>query len=246
LRARFYDPVTASFLSVDPALAQTGSPYAYASGNPLQLVDPLGLFSLPNPFADVKNVLNDTVKHLTRGGSVGDFLGTVDCNMFGGFFGDAKNAVGVTWGVASNDWGNTFTFLANNVNPINAMATYRAMSYAQATGGSCAFSAENMLFVCGGAEWHARGGTTLGSTFISEDPLDKLLDNPELLGHEEVHAFQEAVLGLPLFGSLYGLSEGTRSVAGAITPKEGDWGEGCNYWEELAGLTEGGYSQCEI
>ena len=46
LRARYYDPETASFLSVDPALAVSGSAYGYASGNPLQLVDPLGLFSL--------------------------------------------------------------------------------------------------------------------------------------------------------------------------------------------------------
>jgi hypothetical protein len=60
LRARFYDPVTASFLSVDPALAQTGSPYAYASGNPLQLTDPLGLWSLKGAWNSVKSAASAT------------------------------------------------------------------------------------------------------------------------------------------------------------------------------------------
>ncbi len=45
LRNRVYDPASASFLSVDPALAATGMPYAYTPGNPLQMIDPLGLYS---------------------------------------------------------------------------------------------------------------------------------------------------------------------------------------------------------
>lgn len=60
MRARFFDPVTASFLSVDPALAQTGSPYAHASGNPLQLVDPLGLFSFSKAWKSVKAAASAT------------------------------------------------------------------------------------------------------------------------------------------------------------------------------------------
>jgi RHS repeat-associated protein len=43
LRARYYDPATAQFLSVDPAVDTTGSPYGYTDGNPLQFADPLGL-----------------------------------------------------------------------------------------------------------------------------------------------------------------------------------------------------------
>jgi RHS repeat-associated protein len=42
LRARYYDPTTAQFLTVDPALASTRSPYAYAAGNPLNASDPSG------------------------------------------------------------------------------------------------------------------------------------------------------------------------------------------------------------
>jgi RHS repeat-associated protein len=44
LRARYYDPGTAQFLSVDPLIDLTQDAYGYASGNPLQLVDPLGLW----------------------------------------------------------------------------------------------------------------------------------------------------------------------------------------------------------
>jgi RHS repeat-associated protein len=42
LRARSYDPGTAQFLSVDPELAATHEPYAYAKSNPLNESDPSG------------------------------------------------------------------------------------------------------------------------------------------------------------------------------------------------------------
>jgi RHS repeat-associated protein len=43
LRARYYDPSTASFLSRDPAVSITGQAYAYGNDSPLNYVDPLGL-----------------------------------------------------------------------------------------------------------------------------------------------------------------------------------------------------------
>jgi RHS repeat-associated protein len=43
LRARTYDPATAQFLSVDPAVPITRAPYTYANDNPLNLSDPSGL-----------------------------------------------------------------------------------------------------------------------------------------------------------------------------------------------------------
>ena len=43
LRARYYDPTTSQFLTVDPLVASTGEPYAYVSGNPMNTVDPSGL-----------------------------------------------------------------------------------------------------------------------------------------------------------------------------------------------------------
>jgi hypothetical protein len=39
---RYYDPATDQFLSVDPALAQTGQPYAFTGDDPLNATDPLG------------------------------------------------------------------------------------------------------------------------------------------------------------------------------------------------------------
>lgn len=43
LRARYYDPSTAQFLTRDPIVAVTRSPYAYVAGNPLNRTDPSGL-----------------------------------------------------------------------------------------------------------------------------------------------------------------------------------------------------------
>jgi RHS repeat-associated protein len=45
LRAREYDPATAQFMSVDPAVAATGAPYSYASDNPVNQGDPFGLIA---------------------------------------------------------------------------------------------------------------------------------------------------------------------------------------------------------
>jgi RHS repeat-associated protein len=43
LRARYYDPATAQFLTVDPLAATTLEPYGYTGANPLNATDPTGL-----------------------------------------------------------------------------------------------------------------------------------------------------------------------------------------------------------
>jgi RHS repeat-associated protein len=43
MRARYYDPATAQFLTRDPMVATTLSPYGYVAGNPLNGADPSGL-----------------------------------------------------------------------------------------------------------------------------------------------------------------------------------------------------------
>jgi RHS repeat-associated protein len=48
LRARTYEPATAQFLTSDPALEETGEPYAYTSDNPLNGNDPTGYCAAPN------------------------------------------------------------------------------------------------------------------------------------------------------------------------------------------------------
>jgi RHS repeat-associated protein len=42
-RARYYDPTTAQFLTVDPLAALTGARYTYTGGNPITGADPTGL-----------------------------------------------------------------------------------------------------------------------------------------------------------------------------------------------------------
>jgi RHS repeat-associated protein len=39
---RYYDPRNGQFLSIDPNVAQTGDPYGYAAGDPVNLTDPTG------------------------------------------------------------------------------------------------------------------------------------------------------------------------------------------------------------
>lgn len=43
---RYLDPAVGQFISVDPLVGSTLDPYGYADGNPLQVTDPLGLFSI--------------------------------------------------------------------------------------------------------------------------------------------------------------------------------------------------------
>ena len=45
--ARWYDPGTGEFMSVDPDLAETDQPYAYAGDDPVNETDPSGLFRHP-------------------------------------------------------------------------------------------------------------------------------------------------------------------------------------------------------
>jgi RHS repeat-associated protein len=53
LRARYYDPSTQQFLTVDPLVGATGQPYSYAGGDALNAMDPTGLACagfVPVPF----------------------------------------------------------------------------------------------------------------------------------------------------------------------------------------------------
>jgi RHS repeat-associated protein len=46
LQARYYDPATGQFLTLDPAVNLTSEPYGYSAENPINLADPSGLICL--------------------------------------------------------------------------------------------------------------------------------------------------------------------------------------------------------
>jgi RHS repeat-associated protein len=57
LLARYYDPSSGQFLSVDPMVDTTGQPYAFVNDNPLNSTDPLGLLGAGYPRTDWKQEL---------------------------------------------------------------------------------------------------------------------------------------------------------------------------------------------
>jgi RHS repeat-associated protein len=89
LRARYYDPASARFLTRDSfrgwfANPQSQNPYAYVTNNPVFYVDPMGLWGLRD-LADAAGKVGDVVGDAA--GSVGDAAGTV--GDVGGTLGDA-------------------------------------------------------------------------------------------------------------------------------------------------------------
>jgi RHS repeat-associated protein len=69
---RYYDPQSGQFISVDPAVDQSEAPYAYANDDPVDDIDPLGLWGW-NPIDDAESAYHSVVH---RAGSVGRDLAT--------------------------------------------------------------------------------------------------------------------------------------------------------------------------
>jgi len=73
--ARYYDPSTGQFLSVDPKVGQTQTPYSYADGNPVSNTDPNGCITCLGTY---KNEVSKLYFWRTRSGTLGwDFYLTV-------------------------------------------------------------------------------------------------------------------------------------------------------------------------
>lgn len=72
LRHRYYDPSTASFLSVDPLVGVTQQPYGYAADDPANNSDPAGLSSCgrPKSFFDILGSVVDCASKGDAGGAV--------------------------------------------------------------------------------------------------------------------------------------------------------------------------------
>jgi RHS repeat-associated protein len=99
LRARTYDARLGRFTTSDPLASHARimaavSPYAYASNDPLNLTDPLGLFSLGSVFSPIVHA----VQHVARGAAhvVHAVVGTVTraAHVVAGTVAHAFNAVG--------------------------------------------------------------------------------------------------------------------------------------------------------
>jgi RHS repeat-associated protein len=106
LRARYYNPQTGQFLSVDPALALTNSPYSYVDGNPVNRADPSGrLFGFDSllgaAIGGVVGTVAGTAGYLTsvatgqQQWSLRGQLGATFGGLVGGAVGGA--CVGTTW-----------------------------------------------------------------------------------------------------------------------------------------------------
>lgn len=84
LRARYYDPETAQFLTRDPLELSTGSPYGYVGNSPLNGVDPTGMVSAPwdgvcfnNPFNPDDGCDGIAEQHPEEAQAAADFAGGV-------------------------------------------------------------------------------------------------------------------------------------------------------------------------
>jgi len=66
LRARYYDPATQQFLTRDPIESIGSQPYAYAGGNPMGFVDPMGTDE-ESPVGNTPDVPPGTLKEMPNG-----------------------------------------------------------------------------------------------------------------------------------------------------------------------------------
>lgn len=94
--ARYYDPATAQFLTVDQDVATTLSPYGYVAGNPLNGADPSGdcggLFGV---VCEAWDATAGQVVHYVQNHTIG---GCVNAAAGFGVYGDATGCVALVGG----------------------------------------------------------------------------------------------------------------------------------------------------
>ena len=125
LRARYYDPTTAQFLSRDPLVPLTKQPYVYASDNPLNATDTSGMFSfswrglhdLASAVSDVASLapVVGAVTGAVVGGVALGALGALACGPLCAGIGAAVGIIGFgAFGFAAGGViGNAMTFTAD-------------------------------------------------------------------------------------------------------------------------------------
>jgi hypothetical protein len=109
-------------------------------------------------------------------------------------------------------------------------ATLVGIGWGLAGGGSCGFSRREAMVVCSGmTRFKVRGGTTVGSTYVTGLKASDIRADPRLLIHEGKHSNQWAALGWAtpvIYGTDY-LAHGQ-----------------CQWAERQAGFRDGRYKDC--
>jgi RHS repeat-associated protein len=98
MRARYYDPATAQFISRDPLELLTRQPYSYVNDNPLNGADPTGLScNWASPWHDPLDCARD-VGHgaVTSAKALGNYGAGLAAGVSAGYSTKLLNAVGIT------------------------------------------------------------------------------------------------------------------------------------------------------
>jgi RHS repeat-associated protein len=100
LRARYYDPATAQFLTRDPMVSKTQDPYGYAANNPVNYTDPTGLewYDPRDWDQDVVNIVKDV-----GGRAVDVTVSTVNAPV------TATTSAANSWTGGDCDWAKSLT-----------------------------------------------------------------------------------------------------------------------------------------
>lgn len=191
--ARYYDPATGQFLTVDPDVAMTLAPYGYVGGDPVNAYDPSGECVWIGCW--VANQLGYTVKGAqAAGGAISSALPTCVRDPFGG-----NNNNGGCQTTLSTSQGVTGIGIA--LGAASIITGVGAFAGADALGGS---SALGLISV----------GSGSGAGFLDLGPC--LQGNKAACVGADL-GLSGAVAAAPeLLGGLFGVAEGS-TLAGALT-----------------------------
>lgn len=216
--ARYYDPVTAQFLSHDPE-RQYASPYAYGPGDPMNGTDPDGrLFGIDDAILAigliVAGALAAGIDAYIKTGSLRTALGAAGMSL-------ASSAVGLAAGLVVGPVLQSSVQTVFSTSPANAalslkigMAGYGAYgvvqsaregNYASALVGAAGVGlsahgiaedvggASTTKVISGGFDLAAVGGTSPDSTYVglSEDKMSWLVERQRLYAEAERLQFEE-------------------------------------------------------
>ncbi len=99
---RYYDPGTGQFMTLDPDLKQTRRPYSYASDDPVNFVDPSGMFGFTLCFGGCIGWNNGVTVGIGLGVSFGQSQGDGSSESLGAMpFGSVTD----TWAAGSGERG---------------------------------------------------------------------------------------------------------------------------------------------